>query len=211
VTTAAGPTGGRRAQGPSADDRPAKVSGNAARAAAQRASTVEALAQHSSFLDRFAGPIVEEPPAWRPIVALILSVLGLGVSIYLTVDHFAHIALACSDNGLVNCQKVTTSAQSHFLGIPVAVLGLAFFVAMTVMNLPFAWRIEDRRIHIVRLAMVVIGMCFVLYLVAAELLIIKNICLWCTSVHALTFLLFVLMLVTVPPMVGWSGPGAATD
>lgn len=151
---------------------------------------------------------VADPPRWRPVAALLLSVAGLGVSCYLTVDHFAHIALACSDTGIVNCQKVTTSGQSHFLGIPVAVLGLAFFVAMTVVNLPAAWRSNDRRVHLLRLAMSVAGMCFVLYLVAAELVIIKNICLWCTSVHALTFLLFVLVVATVPAMLGWgTGPG----
>lgn len=151
---------------------------------------------------------VADPPKWRPIAALILSLCGLGVSIYLTVDHFAHVKLACSDTGFVNCQKVTTSAQSHFLGIPVALLGLAFYVAMTAINVPRAWRTPDRRIHILRLAMAVAGMCFVLYLLAAELIIIKNICVWCTSVHAVTFLLFVLMLTTVPPMLGWAGDAA---
>ena len=150
-----------------------------------------------------SGPVVEFAPTWKTVTSLVLSILGLGVSIYLTVDHFAHVPLACSGNGLVNCQKVTTSAESHFLGIPVALLGLLFFVAMTAINLPAAWRVEDRRIHILRLAMAVVGMCFVLYLVSAELLIIHNICLWCTSVHLVTFLLLILTVATVPGMLGW--------
>jgi uncharacterized membrane protein len=58
-------------------------------------------------------------------------------------------------------------------------------------------------VHIARLALAVVGMCFALYLVAAELVIIGNICLWCTSVHVITFALFVLILATVPPMLGW--------
>ncbi|MGH8988667.1 MAG: vitamin K epoxide reductase family protein [Acidimicrobiales bacterium] len=139
---------------------------------------------------------------WRTIAALVLSIGGLGVSTYLTVAHYSHTPLACSDSGIVNCEKVTTSAQSVFLGVPVAVWGLAFFVAMVAVNLPAAWRSVDRRVHALRLAMVVVGMCFVLYLVSAELLIIKNICLWCTSVHAITFLLFVLVVATVPQMLG---------
>jgi uncharacterized membrane protein len=150
---------------------------------------------------------VAPPAAWRPIVALLLSLAGVGVSTYLTVAHFAKIPLVCSGSGIVNCERVTTSAQSYFLGIPVAFLGLLFFVAMTAINLPVLWRTEDRRVHMVRLAMTVLGMCFVLYLVSAELLIIKNICLWCTSVHVITFALFVLMMTTVPQMLGWTASG----
>lgn len=152
---------------------------------------------------------VVAPARWRPATSLVLSLAGLGVSAYLTVAHFAHVPLVCSDTGLVNCERVTTSPQSYFLGIPVAFLGLLFFVGMTAINLPVLWRATDRRVHVVRLAMAVVGMCFVLYLVATELLVIKNICLWCTSVHAITFLLFVLTLTTVPQMLGWGEPGKA--
>jgi uncharacterized membrane protein len=151
------------------------------------------------------------PARWRVATALVLSLAGLGVSIYLTIDHFAKIPLVCSDTGVINCEKVTTSAQSHFLGIPVAVLGLAFYLAMTVINLPPLWYTADRRVHIVRLAMAVVGVLFALYLVSAELLIIGNICLWCTSVHVITFLLFVLIISTVLPMLGWSGRAEAEE
>jgi uncharacterized membrane protein len=155
-------------------------------------------------------PEVIEPVRWRPITAFVLSVAGLGVSAYLTVDHFAKISPVCTGGtGIVNCEKVTTSAQSVFLGVPVALWGLVFFVLMTAINLPALWRSGDRRIHALRLAMTAGGMCFVLYLVSAELLIIKNICLWCTSVHVITFLLFVLMVTTVPQMLGWGSYSTA--
>jgi uncharacterized membrane protein len=152
------------------------------------------------------------PPApWRIITSLALSVAALGVSVYLTVDHFAKIAPACSDSGIVNCTKVTTSAQSYFLGIPVAVLGLCFYVVMVVMNLPPLWRSSDRRVHIARFGLIAVGMAFALYLVSAELLIIGNICLWCTSVHVITFLLFVLIVSTVPSMLGWGAHSTTSD
>src|SRR6266567_589486 len=69
-------------------------------------------------------------PRWLQLTTLILSVFGLGVSVYLTIAHYTTSAvLACSDKGFVNCAKVTTSAESVVLGIfPVAVLGLAFYV-----------------------------------------------------------------------------------
>ncbi len=155
--------------------------------------------------------VVYEPARWRPGAALVLSILGLGVSTYLTVAHYSGTSLVCSDSGLVNCAKVTQSAESVFLGVPVALWGLLFYVAMVAVNLPVAWRSVDRRIHVLRLVMATVGICFVLYLVSAEFLVIKNICLWCTAVHVVTFLLFVLTLTTVPQMLGWGGDGPAHD
>jgi len=140
---------------------------------------------------------------WQPLTTLLLSIAGLGVAVYLTVAHFdTHVALVCADNGVVNCEKVTTSPQSYVFGIPVAVLGLAFFVPMIVLCLPAAWRSADRRIHLARLALSVCGVGMVLYLVSAELFIIKAICLWCTSVHVITFILFVIVVTSAPAVLG---------
>jgi uncharacterized membrane protein len=149
---------------------------------------------------------------WQPIVTLLLSLMGLGVSIYLTITHFdTHITLSCpAGGGIVNCEKVTTSPQSYVFGIPVATLGLAYFLPMIALSLPRAWRSADRRIHLARLALSVVGVGMIIYLVIAELFIIKNICLWCTSVHVLTFILFVI-IVTASPMLLSPGPGLETD
>jgi len=45
-----------------------------------------------------------------------------------------------------------------------------------------------------RLLSVGVGTIFVLYLVYVELFRVDAICLWCTSVHVLTFLLLVIVL-----------------
>jgi uncharacterized membrane protein len=135
---------------------------------------------------------------WQPIATLLLCVFGLGVSIYLTITHFSPHALVCSDNGAINCLKVTTSPQSEIIGIPVAILGLAYFVPMIALCLPAAWRSRDRRIHLARLALSIIGVGMILYLIIAELFIIKAICLWCSSVHVVTFLLFVIIMTSAP-------------
>jgi uncharacterized membrane protein len=139
---------------------------------------------------------------WQPIATLVLSVCGLGVATYLTVTHFDKVALVCSDNGAINCEKVTTSPQSEIFGIPVAILGLAFFVPMIVLCLPAAWRSADRRVHLARLVLSVTGVGMILYLIIAELFIIKAICLWCSSVHLITFLLFVVIVTASPTVLG---------
>jgi uncharacterized membrane protein len=135
-------------------------------------------------------------PLWLRLTTFLVALAGLGVSIYLTIAHFTESTLAgCNETaGLVNCTKVTTSPQSYVFGIPVAVLGLAFYLFMVAIMSPWAWRATRREVHLVRIAALIAGMGFVLYLLYAELFIIGSICLYCTSVHGLTFILFVLTM-----------------
>jgi uncharacterized membrane protein len=130
---------------------------------------------------------------WIPWTTLALSIAGLAVATYLTYEHFtASTTLACPDTGVVNCVKVTTSKYADILGIPVAVLGLAFFAALTALSLPPLWRTPSPWPTRLRLTSVTIGVAFVCYLIWAELFQINAICLWCTVIHALTLLLFTL-------------------
>jgi uncharacterized membrane protein len=140
-------------------------------------------------------PATGTVPLWLQLVTFALALAGLGVSIYLTIAHFTESTLlGCSESGLVNCTKVTTSPQSYVFGIPVAVLGLAFYVVVAALMSPWAWRAARyrREIYLIRMAAMVAGIGFVLYLLYAELFLIGSICLYCTSVHAITFVLFVL-------------------
>ncbi len=150
------------------------------------------------------------PPRWAAPVTLVICVFGIAVASYLTYAHYTDATnLACSDSGTINCAKVTTSAQSRFLGMPVAVLGLAYFVAMTAACLPFAWRRHERIVRLGRLAAAAGGIAMVLWLVYAELFIIDAICLWCTVVHGLSLLLFV--AIASASVVGSSSPALAED
>lgn len=131
-------------------------------------------------------------PAWPWVAGTVLCVLGLAVAVYLTWAHFdASVQLACPETGIINCERVTQSSYSELFGIfPVAVLGLAFFVFMLPLQLPWAWRSTNRWIRAVRMASCVVGVAFVLWLLYAELIRIRHICLYCTSVHVLTLAVF---------------------
>jgi uncharacterized membrane protein len=131
------------------------------------------------------------------LLGLGLALLGLGVAIYLTVEHFnTTLTLACPDTGRINCQRVTTSQYSHVAGIPVAVLGVAYFVVALVLLTPQAWRSTSAAMRWGRVAWVSVGAAMVLYLVWAEFFGVNAICLWCTTVHVVAFLLFVLVAFT---------------
>jgi uncharacterized membrane protein len=136
-----------------------------------------------------------------PFASLVVSVLGLADSVYLTIEHFSQSAsFACPENSTINCIKVTTSAWSYLpagpvsWSVPVSVAGLAFFVFMLAINSPWGWRAPWPAVHWARLISVSVGMVLVLYLIWAELFRINAICLYCTGVHALTFILFALIV-----------------
>ena len=143
-----------------------------------------------------ARPAATAGPRWLPLTTFILSLAGLGLSIYLTYTHYTDSAPAgCPANATFNCVKVTTSPESIIFGIfPVAVLGLAFYVFMTVINSPWAWRLDLDIVRWARLAGAITGIAFVLYLVYVELLKVDAICEYCTGVHIITFLLFGLIM-----------------
>jgi uncharacterized membrane protein len=147
---------------------------------------------------------VQPAPRWAVYVTWVLSLIGLGLAINLTIAHFTTPAiLACSDRGLINCAAVTTSPQSYIFHVPVSVLGTVNFTALVALNSPWLWRSSVRAVHVARLALVGVGMAMVLWLLYAELLIIDHICLYCTGVHVITFTLFVILMIVTPKMLGW--------
>ncbi|WP_225993862.1 vitamin K epoxide reductase family protein [Actinomadura rudentiformis] len=133
-------------------------------------------------------------PLWFMLSAWVLTLAGLGISIYLTISHYDEKALVCSASGTVDCHAVTTSKYSELAGIPLPLLGLGFFVSFVVLITPFALRSQNPLFRWGRLAATGVGMVFVIYLVTVELALLQKICLWCTGVHAVTVLLFVLVL-----------------
>ncbi len=132
------------------------------------------------------------PRIW---VTLVASIFGLGISIYLTLAHYTNaVSLTCplgSSGGAIDCAKVTTSPQSYVFGIPVAVLGLAYFLAMTALSTPRAWRSSNRLIAPLRLVSAVVSVGFISYLLYSELYTIHSICIWCSVVHVMALTIFI--------------------
>jgi uncharacterized membrane protein len=129
-------------------------------------------------------PLTRSVPAWA---SFLLCIAGLLISLYLTYEHFTDsTTLACSDTGTVNCLKVTTSQWSHVAGVPVAVAGLAYFLAMALLCAPTRFA-ED--LATLRLLGVLVGAVTVLWLVYVEIFKVDAICLWCTGVHVVSVLL----------------------
>jgi len=65
----------------------------------------------------------------RKVLAIAL-LLGLIDATYLTIVHFVPGALVCPTIGTaVNCESVLSSSLSTIFGVPIAALGLIWFIA----------------------------------------------------------------------------------
>jgi len=121
-----------------------------------------------------------------------LAVLGLpgsAVAAYLTYSHWADRPTVCG--GIGECELVQTSEYSDIAGVPVALLGLLYFVAMAFLALArisrFKWmRDELEWIQPAALAMALSATAFVAYLTYVELFVLDAICIWCMTLATLT-------------------------
>ena len=122
-----------------------------------------------------------------PWLALaVLSLPGIGVSTYLTYSHYADEATICA--GVGSCELVQTSEYSAIVGIPVALMGLAYFVGVAMLALARLLRVPlalDWATPAV-FTMAMGGTAFVGYLTAVELFVLEAICPWCVSVAVMT-------------------------
>jgi uncharacterized membrane protein len=118
-----------------------------------------------------------------------VALVGVGIATYLVYVHYAGIQPFCVAGG-GGCEKVQTSDFAKLAGIPVAVLGLAGYLA--ILGSLFV------RGDIGRLAGAAIalsGFGFSMYLTYREIFTIKAICQWCVGSAVLMTLLAILTTV----------------
>jgi uncharacterized membrane protein len=131
-------------------------------------------------------------PRWPWIAGTALSVIGLGLAGYLTYEHYtSSTTLNCpAGGGIVDCLKVTTSQYATIHGLPVVILGLAFFAVMLGLQSRRAWASPSPAVRAGRVLWSLAGVGTAVWLVYAELFKLSAVCLWCTAVHIVSMLLF---------------------
>ena len=120
------------------------------------------------------------------VAAVLASVGGIVVSVYLTILHYAGFVPACPISGPINCEVVLSSPYAVIAGtsIPTSVAGIAWFAVSAVLWLrPFGR---------VQLAWSAIGLLAVIYLVFIEIVRLGAICLWCSATHILVLALLLI-------------------
>jgi uncharacterized membrane protein len=121
-------------------------------------------------------------PAGASILIPVLSVIGLGVAIYLTFIETTNAKAVCGPVG--DCNAVQASPFAKLFGVvPVGLLGAVGYIGILI-----AWFLgRTGRGRLAQLAPVIIfgmalfGVLFSIYLTYIELFVIHAVCIWCLT------------------------------
>ena len=130
-----------------------------------------------------SGPVAAALP-W--LALLVLSFPGMAASVYLTYSHYVDEPTVCA--GIGSCEYVQTSEYSKVAGVPVALMGLGYFIAIALLAVGRLLRFPPALDWGTPIAftMAIGGTAFVAYLTFVELFVFDAICPWCVAVATMT-------------------------
>ena len=120
-------------------------------------------------------------------IIVVLSVVGLGVSLFLAISHYLGITVPC--NVTHGCEVVLNSKYSMLFGLPLSVWGVAYFSSVIVSALMANHYAQWRRILTGLLA---IGALSSLVFLSLQFFVIKKVCQYCLTTDLLSILLLIL-------------------
>ena len=127
--------------------------------------------------------------------AIVIEILALLVTGYLSYVEIADVSAGCVESDVFSCDEVQSSAWSTLLGIPIAYLGLAAHVAITVLLL------LQRRVSLFQqygtlmlFGITLFGTIYHAYLIYTSLFVIGKICPWCIAAAVVMLLQFIVTI-----------------
>ena len=131
---------------------------------------------------------------WLYRFSMVLVVLGLLVSIYMTVYKITSNNKMCLGSG--DCSTVNSSIYSEVNGIPVAVFGILGYLAILAV-LVFEKRnsFSAQNGPLAIFGMALTGFLFSLWLVYVEVVLIKALCPFCVTSQVAMTLIFIMAVI----------------
>jgi uncharacterized membrane protein len=127
-------------------------------------------------------------------IAVILTIAGLLVSIYMTIYKFTDNEKMCIGSG--GCSVVNSSRYSEVNGIPVAVLGVAGYSAiLAVLLLERTNKFFEQNGTMMFFGLSITGFLFTVWLIYVEIALIKALCPFCLTSQAVMTVIFILSVI----------------
>mgnify|MGYP001173996675 FL=1 len=106
------------------------------------------------------------------VIALVLAVVGVGITTYLTYKHYSGGKVGCSV--VHGCEIVLNSKYSKLLGVPLSLFGLIGYVLIAAGLL-----VDGERGRMLSAFFAMVGMLQSLYLLYREVFTLDAFCMWC--------------------------------
>ena len=127
-------------------------------------------------------------------LTIALVVLALLVSVYMTVYKVTSNDNMCIGSGA--CKAVNDSRYSVLNGVPVAVIGVAGYVALlAILLLERRPGFIKQNATMIFFALSLLGFLFTVYLVFVEIVLIKAFCPFCVTSQVAMTLIFILSVI----------------
>jgi len=132
---------------------------------------------------------------WLYTISLVLVVIGIGISGYLSYVKLTETATICVGGGAFNCEVVQSSVYSKLFNIPIAYLGLATYLVLAALLL-LQNRIAFLQEYGVMLqfGIIIFAFLFSVWLVYLQAFQLKAFCTWCLSHEVTMTLLFIISI-----------------
>ncbi|MBI4193339.1 MAG: vitamin K epoxide reductase family protein [Candidatus Colwellbacteria bacterium] len=133
-------------------------------------------------------------PRRANLLALLLACVafvGFVDAAYLTIEHYRGVAPTCFV--FTGCESVARSAWSEIGGIPVALVGSAYYLAVLLLGV-LAIEHNNKKLLLVASLLAPLGFFASIFFVYLQLFVIKAICLYCVISAVSSTLLFVISL-----------------
>lgn len=123
----------------------------------------------------------------RAIIAamFMLAIIGIANASFLTYKHYEGVPPPCTLRG---CETVTSSKYAVIYGVPVSLLGVVFYLAVTLV-LGSLWRGHSERMKRILWLLAAVGIIASLYFLYLQLFVIGAICIYCVTSALDAFLL----------------------
>jgi len=131
---------------------------------------------------------------WLYRISLILVLIGLAVSIYMTIYKVTSNDAMCLGSG--DCSTVNASRYAEVYGVPVAIVGIAGYFAILMVH----WyeqrdKFFEKNGPMIVFGLALTGFLFTLYLIYIETAILKALCPFCITSQISMTLIFVISIV----------------
>jgi uncharacterized membrane protein len=127
-------------------------------------------------------------------LTIILTIIGLLVSIYMTIYKITSNDSMCIGSG--DCKTVNASRYAEVYGIPVAVLGVAGYSAiLAVLLLERSPGFVQQNGTLLFFGLSLTGFLFTLYLIFVEIALIKAYCPFCITSQTVMTIIFIISVI----------------
>jgi len=131
---------------------------------------------------------------WLHRILLALTVLGLAVSIYMTIYKLTSNDSMCLGSG--DCHTVNTSRYSEVYGIPVAAIGAAgYLTILAVLLLEGQNKFLQHNGSMALFGLALTGFLFTVYLIYVEIALIHALCPFCITSQVVMTAIFILSII----------------